>query len=88
MKNAPVVTLKVSGGWAWIAVLDPASGRRGRYTIYRVSRWADKRVDVVGRELGLRDARKLVGEGELDEDVTQPIEVSDRTSTSRGWRPS
>ena len=61
MKNEPIVALKTDANCAWIAVLDPASGRRGRYTVYRLYRWADKRADIIGRELDLRTARKLVG---------------------------
>ena len=61
MKNEPVVTLKTDANCAWIAVLDPASGRRGRYTVYRLYRWADKRADIVGREIDLRAASKLAG---------------------------
>lgn len=64
MKNEPTVVLKTDSNCAWIAVLDPASGRRGRYTVYRCYRWADKRADIVGRELDLKAARKLVGKRE------------------------
>ena len=64
MKNDQVVTLKSDANCAWVAVLDPASGRRGRYTVYRLYRWADKRADIIGRELDLRAARKLVGKRE------------------------
>ena len=70
MKNDRVVTLKTDANCAWIAVLDPASGKRGRYTVYRLYRWADKRADIVGREIDLRAARKLVGKRDLDESVT------------------
>ena len=59
-----VVTLKADTNCAWIAVLDPASGKRGRYTVYRLYRWADKRADIIGRELDLKAARKLVGKRE------------------------
>lgn len=61
MKNESVITLKTNANCAWIAVLDPASGKRGRYTVYRIYRWADKQTDIVGRELDLAAARKLVG---------------------------
>lgn len=64
MKNDHVVTLKSDANCAWIGVLDPASGKRGRYTVYRLHRWADKRADIIGRELDLRAARKLVGKRE------------------------
>ncbi len=67
MRNDPVVTLKTDANCAWIAVLDPASGNRGRYTVYRVYRWADKRADIVGREVDLRTARKLAGKRDPDE---------------------
>lgn len=66
MKNDPAVTLKTDANCAWIAVLDPASGKRGRYTVYRIYRWADKRADIVGREVDLRTARKLAGKREPD----------------------
>ena len=61
MKNDPVITLKSDTNCAWVAVLDPASGKRGRYTVYRLYRWADKRADIIGRELDLAAVRKLVG---------------------------
>jgi hypothetical protein len=61
VKNGPVVTLKTDTNCSWIAVLDPASGKRGRYTVYRLYRWADKRADIIGRELDLAAAKKLVG---------------------------
>lgn len=66
MKNDPAVTLKTDANCAWIAVLDPASGKRGRYTVYRIYRWADKRADIVGREVDLKTARKLAGKREPD----------------------
>ena len=69
MKNDPAVTLKTDANCAWIAVLDPASGKRGRYTVYRIYRWADKRADIVGREVDLRTARKLAGKREPDENT-------------------
>lgn len=71
MKNDHVVTLKSDANCAWIAVLDPASGKRGRYTVYRVYRWVDKRADIVGRELDLRAARKLAGKRALDESTAR-----------------
>jgi hypothetical protein len=64
VKNEHVVTLKSDANCAWIAVLDPSSGKRGRYTVYRIYRWADKRSDIIGRELDLTAARKLVGKKE------------------------
>ena len=73
MKNDPVVALKTDANSAWIAVLDPASGKRGRYTVYRLYRWADKRADIIGREIDLRAARKLVGKREPDKiDASRP----------------
>ena len=68
MKKEHVITLKTDGNCAWIAVLDPASGRRGRYTVYRLYRWDDKRADIIGRELDLKAARKLVGKGDPEPD--------------------
>ena len=66
MKNDPVVTLKTDASCAWIAVPDPASGRRGRYTVYRIYRWAAKQADIVGLEVDLATARKLAGKRTLD----------------------
>lgn len=59
MKQAAVVDLATDASFAWIAVRDLASGSRSRYTVYRIARWADKRADLVGRELDLRTARRL-----------------------------
>ena len=73
MKNDRVVNLKTDANCAWIAVLDPASGKRDRYTVYRLYRWADKRADIVGREIDLRAARKLAGKREPDKiDASRP----------------
>jgi len=71
MKNEHVVTLKTDANCAWIAVLDPASGRRGRYTVYRLYRWAEKRADIVGREVDLATARKLAGKRKATEGGAQ-----------------
>ena len=67
MKNEAVVALKSDANCAWVAVLDPASGKRGRYTVYRCYRWDDKRAVVVGRELDLEAARKLAGKQAPDD---------------------
>ena len=80
MKNEPAVTLKTDANCAWIAVLDPASGHRGRYTVYRIYRWADKHADIIGRELDLRTARKLVGKRE-----PEPGPEATATSSPKGF---
>ena len=72
MKNEHVVTLKIDANYAWIAVLDPSSGKRGRYTVYQLYRWADKQADIIGRELDLKAARKLVGKREPDATLPTP----------------
>jgi hypothetical protein len=66
MKNEPVVFLKTDAEYSWLAVLDPASGKRGRYTVYRVYYWGNKGADIVGREIDLRTARKLADKYEPD----------------------
>ena len=65
MKNERAVTLKTDANCVWIAVLDPASGKRGRYTVYRLYRWAGKQADIIGREVDLATARKLAGKRTL-----------------------
>lgn len=65
MKNDRTVVIKTDGNYVWVAVGDPASGRRGRYTIYRLYRWGDKHADIVGREIDLRTARRLASKSEL-----------------------
>ena len=45
---------------AWLVVRDPSAGRRRAYTGYRIALGGDKRVHVIGRELDLPIARKLV----------------------------
>jgi hypothetical protein len=67
MKNDRAVVIKTNANFTWVAVLDPASGHRGRYTVYRVYRWGDKQADIVGRELDLKTARKVAGKRETDE---------------------
>lgn len=71
MRHQPVITLKSDSTAAWIAVLDPTSGARGRYTVYRVGRRSDKAAHIVGREIDLRTARKLVKKGEPAETDTK-----------------
>jgi len=71
VKNECVVTLKTNANCAWIAVLDPASGKRGRYTVYRLYRWAEKRADILGREVDLATARKLAGKRAPTEGASQ-----------------
>lgn len=82
MKNEVVVTLKSDANSACIAVLDPASGNRGRYTVYRLYRWADKRTEIIGREVDLKTARKLAGKREPNKkDAAEPSFDHDC-----GWR--
>lgn len=64
MKNDRTVVIKTDANCAWVAVLDPASGKRGRYTVHRIYRWADKHTAIVGREVDLREARKIAGKRE------------------------
>jgi hypothetical protein len=51
--------LKFDANCCIIAVPDPAAGKYKRYTVHRIYRWADKRTDVIGREMTLDEARKL-----------------------------
>ena len=69
MKNDPAVVLKTDSNCSWIAVLDPASGKRGRYTVYRLYRWGDKQAAIIGREVDLATARKLAGKRALDKSL-------------------
>jgi hypothetical protein len=61
VKHDRAVILKTDVKYAWIAVLDPASGKRGRYTVYRIDSWANKGTKIIGREVDLVTARKLAG---------------------------
>jgi hypothetical protein len=45
----------------YVAVPDPASGRRGMYTVHRIYRWGDKHTTIIGREISLVDARRVAG---------------------------
>lgn len=47
---------------AWLVVLDPCAGRKRVYTVYRISLTANKTAHVIGRELPLPDARRVVRE--------------------------
>jgi hypothetical protein len=44
----------------FLIVPDHASGRRSRYTVYIIPASPSGRVRVVGRELPLRDCRRLI----------------------------
>jgi hypothetical protein len=59
MRNKQTVVIHENTNVSIIAVLDPASGHHGRYTVHRIYRWADKRTDIIGRELTLVQARKI-----------------------------
>lgn len=45
---------------AWFIVRDPMAGRKGVYTVYRISLTSGKDAKVIGRELPLPLARKVV----------------------------
>lgn len=78
MKNEPepAVFLNTDADYQWIAVLDPASGKKGRYTVYRVYRWADKGAEIVGREIDLRAAKKLAGKHVPDAALPKRVPVA------------
>lgn len=48
------------GHRAWFVVRDPMAGRKGVYTVYRISLTSGKEAQVIGRELPLPLARKIV----------------------------
>ena len=45
---------------AWLVVRDPCAGRKNVYTVYRISLVGTKTAQVIGRELDLPLARKIV----------------------------
>lgn len=45
---------------AWLAIRDPFAGHKRVYTVYRILLSSSKQALVIGRELDLRTARKLV----------------------------
>jgi len=47
---------------AWLVVRDPYAGRKNVYTVYRIRLGGDKGTCVIGRELPLPHARKIVRE--------------------------
>ena len=48
------------GNAVYLIVTDPMSGRRGRYTVHEVSLVGLKETLVIGRELPLGHARRIV----------------------------
>lgn len=44
----------------WFVVRDPMAGRKGVYTVYRISLTGNKQAHVIGRELPLPTARAVV----------------------------
>ena len=46
----------------YLIVTDPMSGRRGRYTVHMLSLVGFKSARVIGRELPLGHARRIVAE--------------------------
>ena len=49
-----------NGATTWLVVTDPCAGRLHVYTVYRISLTGDKETRVIGRELPLPDARRVV----------------------------
>ena len=49
-----------NGATTWLVVTDPCAGRRHVYTVYQIALTAEKEARVIGRELPLRDAWRLV----------------------------
>jgi len=45
---------------AWLVVRDPYAGRKNVYTVYRILLVGTKTAQVIGRELDLPLARKIV----------------------------
>jgi hypothetical protein len=45
---------------AWFVVCDSFAGRKGVYTVYRISLTSNKQAHVIGRELDLVHAKKIV----------------------------
>lgn len=59
---APVATIVKRIGYHERYVLivpDMASGSRGRYTVYSVPSSPSRRIRIIGRELRLKDARRI-----------------------------
>jgi hypothetical protein len=50
----------VSGKHVYFAVQDPMSGRRHVYTVYKTRLSGDKGAEIIGRELDLPVARKVI----------------------------
>lgn len=50
------------GNAVYLIVADPMSGRRGRYTVHEVSLVGFKKTRVIGRELPLVHARRIVAQ--------------------------
>jgi hypothetical protein len=50
----------ISGAHAYFAVQDPMSGRRHVYTVYKIALAGDKNAAIIGRELPLPVARKVI----------------------------
>ncbi len=57
MRNKQTVVIHESASVSIVAVLDPSAGHRGRYTVHRIYRWANKHTDIIGRELPLAQAK-------------------------------
>ncbi len=44
----------------YVVVTDPAAGRRDRHTVHRIALWGAKRTTVIGRELPIGRALRIV----------------------------
>jgi len=51
---------RVNNNYLYLIVVDPMSGRKGRYTTYRVSLKGTKTVKLIGRELPLATSKELI----------------------------
>lgn len=47
-------------GYVYLVVQDPMAGRRHVYTVYKIPLSGDKVAAIIGRELPLPDARKVI----------------------------
>lgn len=48
------------GSLTYLIQTDLAAGKGGRYTVYRIDAYGEHQCKIIGRELPLKQARKLV----------------------------
>ena len=90
MKREVIVSTRRVGydGHYFLIVPDHASGRRKRFTVYRVPASPSRRVNIVGRELTLGYALGIIGIHGRKDKLKSPPCLTPNENPNNGNGPS